>query len=314
MQTHSRSRRPGMVEAAVAAAVGFTGCSADAIDGEDGEPIYASRSLAIEVEQRRGPDGTIRCATPDLPKERAREVETETSARLERSVAGASLVTGGVIDVYFHVIRRGSRTSDGDVPERRIEDQIEVLNDAFEPWGWSFELVSIDRTTDEKWFEGCATKATERAMKGALRRGGASDLNIYSCAPAEGQLGWGSFPSAFATQPTLDGVVVLHSTLPGGSAAPYDEGDTAVHETGHWMGLHHTFQNGCGNKGDQVADTPFERSAAFGCPVDRNSCPSKAGLDPVENYMDYTQDSCMFEFTAGQDARMDAQFTTYRAP
>jgi hypothetical protein len=235
------------------------------------------------------------------------------SEKAERRAEFAPEVSGGTINIYFHVINNGSRVSDGNISDAMIKRQIDVLNGAYFQWGWQFVLAATDRTTNSDWYSNCYGKA-EAPMKDALHQGTAQDLNIYSCNPSGGILGYSTFPSGYKSAPSRDGVVVLYASLPGGSADPYNEGDTATHEVGHWMGLYHTFQGGCSNSGDQVGDTPAEKSPAFGCPIARDTCTGKKypGDDPIENFMDYTDDSCMFLFTQGQDGRMDAQFTTYR--
>jgi hypothetical protein len=259
---------------------------------------------------------SIRCMTVE-PDEAQRDRIDDTVRRniQMRSALALAAVTGGTVDVYFHVINNGISEQDGNVPDGQILAQLDVLNAAFGEWGWNFRLAAVDRTTNEEWFTAGPGSPGERQMKAALHRGTAEDLNVYSSNPGGGLLGWATFPSDYARAPLQDGVVVLFSSLPGGSARPYNLGDTGTHEVGHWMGLYHTFQGGCNDrKGDLVADTPAERSPAFGCPRGRDSCDAKRfpGLDPIHNFMDYTDDACMNQFSDGQDSRMDAMFATYR--
>jgi len=255
----------------------------------------------FEVEQKIGP----------LIAARAQSLG-QVSANGKPGGGGGGGVTGGVINVYFHVINKGSGIANGDVPDGQIADQMAILNAAYAGTGWSFNLVSTDRTTNATWYTMSPGSTAEAQAKAALRQGTAVDLNIYSANPGGGLLGWATFPSSYASAPSKDGVVLLYTSLPGGSAAPYNLGDTGTHEVGHWMGLYHTFQGGCAKTGDYVADTPAERSAAYGCPVGRDTC-NTSGVDPIINFMDYTDDSCMYQFTTAQDARMDSMFATYRA-
>ena len=261
-----------------------------------------------------------RCATRHVDEIEGEEVENTIrkanggrngSGQRSSDVNALSAFVSPTINVYFHVINKGSGISNGDVPDSWISDQINVLSAAYAGSGFTFVLAGTNRTTNATWYTAGPGSQAEAQMKAALRQGDKDDLNIYTNNPGGGLLGWSTFPWNYSTSPKNDGVVVLYSSLPGGSAAPYNLGDTATHEVGHWLGLYHTFQGGCSKAGDYINDTPSERSPAYGCPSGRDSC-KQPGIDPIQNFMDYSDDACMYEFTAGQAARMQSMWSTYR--
>ena len=227
------------------------------------------------------------------------------------------------IPVWVHVINQGAGFDNGDLSDTMIRNQIKVLNDSYSgksggvATGFGFELAGVTRTTNAQWFSQFAFDFNlELSAKKQLRRGGPETLNIYTVDGGP-WLGWAYFPD-IVNDPTyrdLDGVVLDWRSLPGGTFAIYSEGDTAPHEVGHWLALYHTFDGGCKFTGDYVDDTPAEFGPAFNCPVGRDSCsqPNRPGLDPITNFMDYTQDSCMYEFTNGQSVRMNDAWAAFRA-
>jgi hypothetical protein len=226
-----------------------------------------------------------------------------------------------VVPVWIHVITRGAGFENGELPESMIRAQLRVLDESYAgrtggaPSGFGFELAGVDTTVNPAWFARMALDfSVELEAKQALRRGGPETLNIYTVDGGP-YLGFAYYPTILGgSYAVLDGVVLDWRSLPGGTFTIYSEGDTATHEVGHWMGLYHTFDGGCRRWNDGVEDTPAEASPAFYCPVGRDTCsqPSRPGLDPIHNFMDYTQDSCMYQFTPGQASRMQAAWAAYR--
>jgi hypothetical protein len=257
-----------------------------------------------------------RCGTRQPSDEEIGEIEA--AIKKTRGHGKASVT----IPVWLHIIKGGDGVANGDLTTTMIQAQMRVLNDSFSgktggvPTGFAFELQGVTRTTNPEWFSQIAFDFNmELTAKKALRRGGPETLNIYTIDGGP-WLGWAYFPPIVlnATYADLDGVVLDWRTVPGGSLEIYSEGDTAPHEVGHWLALYHTFQGGCRFANDYVDDTAAEFSPAFLCPVGRDTCtqPNRPGLDPITNFMDYTQDSCMYEFTAGQATRMNDAWAAYR--
>lgn len=275
--------------------------------------IASARTDAPGTAVFQGPNGRtvhgVRCATYTPTALEQSNVEATVSKWLARHRDELSATAITTIPVAVHVVTHNDGY--GDVSNAMINDQIAVLNGAYNSTNFRFSLSSIDRTANTRWSRHSPGSGAERQMKQALAIDPAHTLNFYVCDLGQNLLGYATFPWSYSEDDPLHGVVVLWASLPGGPAVPYDEGDTGTHEVGHYLGLYHTFQGGCNPPGDSVDDTPYEASAAFGCPIGRDTCP-QAGADPIFNFMDYTDDDCMDHFTAGQSDRMDVAVATYK--
>jgi uncharacterized protein (TIGR03382 family) len=240
-----------------------------------------------------------------------------------------------VIPVVFHVIKRTDGT--GNISEALLKSQIDILNEDFnaiagtpgsmgtnakflfvlakrDPLG--NPTTGIEYVTNNTYFNDPGSSGAN-PMKQALKWDPTRYFNIYTNdAGGGGTLGYATFPAQEAGGPE-DGVVLNYvyvgRNAPGG--APFDQGRTATHEVGHYFGLFHTFQSGCGTgytAGDRINDTHPEAQPNFGCTAGTSSGCAGGGLAPIENYMDYSDDTCMTKFTPEQVNRMRCSIVNYR--
>ncbi len=274
-----------------------------------------------------------RCAlTKDLAVDQDLRVPSDCSANLTR-VLGAydPAVDKYRIPVVVHIIHRTNGT--GDMPDSRVTSQIDILNEDFLALAGTngangndaqieFYLATEDpqgnptngitRTANNTWFNDSGTYYNSLAWDPDRY------LNIYTNS-ASGALGYVPFipqTNSGAIGSNADRVVVLYSSF-GRNAplVPFNQGRTTTHEVGHYLGLYHTFDGGCGTAsncngtGDLICDTNRESSPVFGCPGNPVSCSS---TDPKDNYMDYSDDLCMEQFTYEQANRMRCTLLNYR--
>ena len=237
------------------------------------------------------------------------------------------------IPVVFHVVYK---TTEQNVSDQMILDQLDVLNKDYRKTNADVSILpsafsglatdcEIQFCLAKRDPSGNATTGINRKLttvtsfihddKVKFASSGGVDawdrdkyLNIWVCNLGDDLLGYAQFPGLAAN---TDGVVILYSSLPGGSAAPYNQGRTATHEVGHWLNLYHIWgDDGSGCTGsDLVSDTPNQADASSGCPTfPQVSCSNGPNGDLFYNYMDYSNDACLVMFTTGQKTRMQALF------
>jgi hypothetical protein len=248
------------------------------------------------------------------------------------------------IPVVVHIITASDGTT-GDLTNSIVQSQIDILNEDFRALAGTngapgtdtmiqFVLADRDpsdnpssgitRTANDTWF----ADSDEDGFKTALVWDPDRYLNIYTNNTA--YLGYAYSPEGSAGQ-YWDGVVITYTAFGRNSPfPPYDQGRTATHEIGHYVGLYHVFEpwadpaepnpvgEGCpsgvpdcySDNGDLICDTNPEAYETYGCPVGQETCGS---LDNIRNYLDYTNDTCMWEFTPEQTDRMRNQIAIYRS-
>lgn len=247
------------------------------------------------------------CGTPELSPLELQEARAD----LQRRLAGKRFIIEEpiVIPVAFHIILNSN--GEGDISTDQIDAQVEHMTGAYSDQGIEFILGSVDYTVNDNWFY--LSGDYEEEMKSTLAIDPAHNLNVYSANLQNNLLGWAQFPWWYDENSYMHGFVMHYGSFPGGYIENYDEGDVAVHEGGHCFGLYHTFQGGCSG-GDEVEDTPAQHddNNIFECDSTLDTCPDDPGMDPVYNFMNYTDDYCTIEFTQGQGVRMVDMIVAYK--
>jgi hypothetical protein len=287
------------------------------------EEAPLDEATANPTERRCASDDVLQeqlAADPTL-RQRMEAIE-ELTSRVAQNPS-AFRITAGVVEipVVFNVLYR---TTAQNVSLAQLQSQIDVLNQDYGGTNSDHNLTStygtvkagdlnirfvLDNvvrksTTKSSWGTNDAMK---KSGQGIAATSPTTKLNIWVCNLGGGILGYAQFPGGSAA---TDGVVIDDNATgnTGTAAAPFDKGRTATHEIGHWLNLRHIWGDAtCGN--DQVGDTPVHNTANYGCPAagHKSTC-TGTPVEMTMNYMDYTDDACMYMFSVGQGTRMNATF------
>ncbi|MBW1847928.1 MAG: zinc metalloprotease [Deltaproteobacteria bacterium] len=226
-----------------------------------------------------------------------------------------------IIPTWVHVIAKDNGSND--VSDEMVRAQMDVLNEDYRAISGTLGQDGIDTRIQFKlsgithYLDTQAHQDKTDDFKTTIYKDPNRFLNIYVKA-AGGYLGYAYLPQDEAGT-VKDGVVIEWSVfgrnVPG--ADPYHLGRTTTHEVGHYLGLEHPFKNGCQTatppncyaNGDLICDTNPQLEDLYGCPSGSATCGS---LDPIHNYLNYTDDECMTEFTTEQMQRMRCAIENYR--
>lgn len=304
--------------------------------------VTAALSLSLSAQAPQ------HCATDELhedflqahPEARALQAQSEAAYRAYLGSNRSASATY-TIPTVVHIIQLTPLET---VSDARVQTQIDVLNEDFRKLNADavdipavFQSVAADSDIEFCLAQidpnGCPTTGINRivspysehfinqasTLKGLIQWDPYKYLNMWVVNSIDngGILGYATFPTSLPTNPGLDGIVVWEEAFGRGEGTPFssfDLGRTTTHEVGHWLGLFHTFQSGCGGntatncsfQGDMVCDTPPTSSPNYGCPNTQNTCTETPTdlPDQTVNFMDYGDDFCLLMFSEGQRDRM----------
>jgi hypothetical protein len=274
--------------------------------------LFALSALSLSAPAAAGPPSPAPlapvCGSAEVDRATRELVERLLALQSERDGLAVQVPQERTVKVAFHVLH-GSRW--GKFPERRIRAQVQYLNQAFAGTGFRFELVRIDRTRNAAWSTDCA--AHEAAIKKQLAFDPRRVMNVYVCRLSSANpnlAGIARYPWEQPEESPLHGILLNPIVLTGSGLPNYGvTGSTLVHEVGHYLGLWHTFEDGC-RDGDFVADTPAQSGPQRLCQPETDTCPDEPGFDDVRNFMNYADDFCHDHFTPGQIERMHQVVST----